>query len=40
MIIESQAQNTVIPLWKNGIPNSKKTDEKEVSEEKDPARAD
>jgi acetyl esterase/lipase len=35
MIIESQAQNTIIPLWENGIPNSKKTDEKEVSEEKD-----
>ncbi|MFT7032703.1 MAG: acetyl esterase/lipase [Cyclobacteriaceae bacterium] len=38
MIIEIQAQNTIIPLWENGIPNSKKTDEKEVSEEKDIVR--
>lgn len=35
MIVESHAQNAIIPLWENGIPNSKKTDEKEVSEEKD-----
>ena len=38
MFVDNQAQNAILPLWEKGIPNSKKTDEKELLEENDMVR--